>query len=145
MALAKTKLETFVSPDELKEVLLDFESYAELLPEVSSVDVKERSDDAALVTFHVDISFAGFDVKTEYTCRYAISDREIAWELVDSPSLTKNVGKWVLEETEDEETVAHYESEVETNLPIPPEVQALFVEESLPKLMERFRDKAEDL
>ena len=34
---------------------------------------------------------------------------------------------------------------METNLPIPPEVQALFVEESLPKLMERFRDKAEDL
>jgi ribosome-associated toxin RatA of RatAB toxin-antitoxin module len=145
MAVAKTVLETFVSPDELREVILDFEKYPEFLPEVVKTVVKERSDDAAVVTFHVAIAFAGFDVKTEYTVRYAISEREIRWSLVSSPSVTKNEGAWKLEETDDGETRAHYEGTVETNLGIPAEVQALFVEDGLPKLMARFRDRAEDL
>lgn len=143
MPVAKTTLETFVSPDELKDVILDFESYSEFLPEVSSVDVKEKNDDSALVTFHIAVKFGGFDVKSEYTVRYTIGDKEIRWSLVSSPSITKNDGSWKLEETDEGETIAHYEAEVETNLAVPPEVQAMFVEESLPKLMMRFRDRAE--
>lgn len=144
MALAKTKLETFVSPDELRDVILDFEKYAEFLPEVTRVEVKERTKDSALVTFHIAIAFMGFDVATEYTVRYTIGERDIRWQLVSSPSVTKNEGSWKLEETSDGETLAHYEAVVETNLAVPPDVQKLFVEEGLPKLMERFRDRAEE-
>lgn len=144
MPIAKSTLETFVSPDELREVILDFDKYPELIPEVSKVDVLERTDARVRATFHVDISFAGFEVKTEYTVVYTIDGNEIGWELESSPSLTKNRGSWKLEETDDGETLAHYESEVETNLAVPPEVQAMFIEESLPKLMERFRDRAEE-
>jgi len=54
-------------------------------------------------------------------------------------------GRWVLEEVDDGECKASYEAEVETNLAIPPEVQTLFIEESLPKLMGTFRDRAEDM
>lgn len=143
MAVAKTRLETFVSPDELRDVILDFESYPEFLPEVAKVVVSERTESSAIVTFHIAIAFMGFDVKTEYTVRYAIEPREIRWSLVSSPSVTKNEGAWKLEETDDGETVAGYEAEVETSLGVPPDVQKLFVEESLPKLMERFRDRAE--
>jgi ribosome-associated toxin RatA of RatAB toxin-antitoxin module len=145
MAVAKTKLETFVSPDEMKEVILDFEKYPQFLPEVARVEVKERSEGAAIVTFYVALSFGGFDIQTEYTVRYAIEPNEIRWTLVSSPSVTKNEGCWKLEETDDGETVADYEAVVETNLAVPPDVQALFVEESLPKLMMRFRDRAEDM
>jgi coenzyme Q-binding protein COQ10 len=143
MPVAKTTLETFVSPDDLREVILDFDSYPEFLPEVKSVDVKEKKKDGALVTFHIAIAFGGFDVKTEYTVRYTIKPLEISWKLESSPTLTKNEGAWKLEETDDGETIARYQAEVETNLGIPPEVQKLFVEESLPKLMTLFRDRAE--
>jgi coenzyme Q-binding protein COQ10 len=145
MAVAKTTLETFVSPDELKEVILDFEKYPQFLPELAKVVVKERSDTSALVTFQIGLSFAGFDVNTEYTVRYTIEPNEVRWSLVSSPSITKMEGHWKLAEKDDGETIAHYEAVVETNLAIPPDVQALFVEESLPKLMMRFRDRAEDV
>jgi ribosome-associated toxin RatA of RatAB toxin-antitoxin module len=134
-----------VTPDELKAVILDFEKYADFLPEVERVEVHEQSDEAAKVTFHVHIAFAGIDVRTEYTVRYAIHGESIRWELESSPSLTKNTGGWKLEETDDGETRAHYDAEIETNLSIAPDVQALFIEEGLPKLMERFRDQAEEL
>jgi coenzyme Q-binding protein COQ10 len=145
MAFAKTKLETFVSPDDLKDVILDFEKYPEFLPEIKKVEVKEKKKSSAIVTFHVAVSFGGFDVKTEYTSKYEIEDREIRWTLLSSPNLTKTEGSWKLEETDDGETIAHYESEVETSLGVPPDVQKLFIEESLPKLMERFRDRAEEM
>jgi ribosome-associated toxin RatA of RatAB toxin-antitoxin module len=145
MPVAKTKLETFVPPDELRAVLLAFEKYPEFLPEVAKIEVTERTESSALVKFHVAIAFAGLDVKTDYTVRYAIAPREITWKLVSSPSVTKNEGSWKLEETKDGETVAHYEATVETNLQIAPDIQAAFVQESLPKLMERFRDRAEEM
>lgn len=145
MPVAKSKLETFVTPEELKEVILDFEHYPEFLKEVRRVEVLEKSDSAMLCTFHIHVAFAGFEVDTEYTTRYAIDGLEISWELERSESITKMNGKWSLRETDDGECEAEYEAEVETDLAIPPEVQALFVEESLPKLMEQFRDRAEEL
>ena len=144
MAIAKTTLETFVSPDELKDVILDFESYPSIIKEVSSIEVHEKTDETADVTFHIDVSFAGFDIKSHYRVRYTIDGLKITWDLVESPTITKNNGSWVLTETDDEECVAHYEAEVETNLAVPPEVQAAFTEQQLPKLMEAFRDKAEE-
>ena len=73
-----------------------------------------------------------------------VDDLEIRWELERSPSITTMSGCWSLQES-DGECIADYEAEVETNLAVPPEVQAMFVEESLPKLMEKFRDRAEEL
>lgn len=145
MPIAKSTLETFVSPDELKEVILDFEKYSEFLPEVERVEVLERGDDTFKCKFNVHVAFAGVDVRTEYVVNYTAAGNDISWELESSPSLTKNVGGWKLEETEDGETKAHYHAEIETNLAVSPEIQTLFIEEGLPKLMERFRDRAEDL
>ena len=145
MPVAKSKLETFVSPEDLKGVILDFEKYPEFLPEVVKVEVLEKSDDSILAKFHVHVAFAGFDINTDYTTRYTIDDLEISWELESSESITKMRGKWSLSETDDEECVANYEAEIETSLAVPPDVQALFMEESLPKLMGQFRDRAEEL
>ena len=143
MPAVQTKLETFVSPDELKEVILKFEEYPDFMDEVTSVDVLERSDTKIRCTFHIDLSFGGFEIKSHYTVSYAIEERSITWELEESPVLTQNRGSWRLEETEDEECVAHYEGEVETNLAIPPEIQAEFAKSELPKLMGKIRDRAE--
>ncbi len=145
MPSAKATLETFVSPDELKAVILDFDVYPELMKEVTRVDVHSQSDEEADVTFHLDIRFMGFELTSHYRVRYTIGERSIEWDLVESPTLTKNRGSWTLEETDDGETRALYENEVETNLPIPPEVQAAFAQQELPKMMEKIRDRAEDV
>ena len=108
-------------------------------------EVLEKSDTSCLCTFHVHVAFAGFDVRTEYTTRYTIDDLEISWVLEKAENITTMTGRWALQETDDGECIADYEAEVETSLAVPPEVQAMFVEESLPKLMEQFRDRAEEL
>jgi len=145
MPVAKATLETFVGPEDLKAVILDFEKYPEFMKEVTKVEIVEKSAETIVAKFHIHIAFGGFDVRSSYTTRYTIADDTITWDLVESENITKMRGKWVLHETDDEECRADYEAEVETNLGVPPDVQALFVEESLPKLMESFRDRAEEL
>lgn len=143
MPKTSTSLETFVSPDEFRELILDFASYPKFLPEVKHVDVKDKDARGATVTFYVEVKVGGAEIKTEYTARYSFSDREIRWQLVSSPTLTKNEGFWRLEETKDGETKAYYESELVTTLSIPEEMQKLFADQELPKMMQRFRDRAE--
>jgi ribosome-associated toxin RatA of RatAB toxin-antitoxin module len=110
---------------------------------VKRVEVKERSDTSMLATFYVEVKVSGLEIKTEYTVRYNIGKDEISWTLVSSPTLTKNEGKWRLEETADGETKAHYEAELVTSLPIGPDLQKLFADQELPRMMQRFRDRAE--
>ena len=143
MPKSSTTLETFVSPDEFRAVVTDFASYPSFLPEVKRVEVKDASDKGATVTFHVEVKVGGAEIKTEYTARYTYSAQEIRWQLVSSPTLTKNEGFWRLEETKDGETKAFYESELVTTLPIPEELQKIFADQELPRMMQRFRDQAE--
>lgn len=143
MPKSSTTLETFVSPDEFRAVVTDFARYPSFLPEVKRVDVKDASDKGATVTFYVEVKVGGAEIKTEYTARYTYSAQEIRWQLVSSPTLTKNEGFWRLEETKDGETKAYYESEIVTTLPIPEEMQKIFADQELPRMMQRFRDQAE--
>jgi len=143
MPKSSTSFETFVSPEELRAVVLAVEKYPEFLPEVKRVEVKERTASALLATFHIEIKFSGVEVKTEYTVRYTLGKDEVSWTLVASPTLTKNEGKWRFEETADGETKAHYEADTETSLPIGADLQKLFADQEMPKMMQRFRNRAE--
>lgn len=143
MPKTSTSLETFVSPEEFRAVVMALERYPEFLPEVKRVDVKERTPGGALATFFVEVAVGGMEVKTEYTVRYSFGESEIRWLLVESPTLTKNEGFWRIEETKDGETRAQYESELITTLAIPEPMQKIFADQELPKMMQRFRDRAE--
>ena len=143
MPKSSTSIESFVSPAEFRELVIALEKYPEFLPEVKRVDVKERSEGGATATFYVEVSVSGMEVKTEYTVRYTFGPSEIRWQLVTSPTLTKNEGLWRIEETADGETKAFYESELITTLAIPEELQKIFADQELPRMMQRFRDRAE--
>jgi ribosome-associated toxin RatA of RatAB toxin-antitoxin module len=143
MPKSSTSIESFVSPDEFRALVIALEKYPEFLPEVKRVDVKERSAAGATATFYVEVSVGGMEVKTEYTVRYTFGESEIRWQLVSSPTLTKNEGLWRLEETDGGETRAYYEHELVTTLPIPEDLQKIFADQELPRMMQRFRDRAE--
>jgi coenzyme Q-binding protein COQ10 len=143
MPKSSTSFETFASPDELRAVITAFDKYPEFLPEVKRIQVKAQSADSATVAFFVEVKVGGSEIKTEYTVRYSIGPKEIRWTLVESPTLTKNEGLWRLDETADGETKAYYESELVTTLPIPEELQKIFADQELPRMMQRFRDRAE--
>ncbi len=147
MPISETTIETFVSPSEFLDVVLDVEKYPRFLPEVKKAEVLSKSDKALQARFHVAVAFAGMDVKTEYTLDYVI-DRDaltVSWTLASSPDLTVNDGVWRLEETADGETIAHYRSELVTSLPIAPEIQKAFADSQLPAMMQKFQERAESL
>jgi ribosome-associated toxin RatA of RatAB toxin-antitoxin module len=144
MPKSSTSVESFVSPEEFRDLVMALDKYPEFLPEVKRVEVKEKSDQSALATFFVEVSVGGMDVKTEYTVRYTFGAKEISWTLVESPTLTKNEGFWRISETADGETKALYENEITTTLPIPENLQKLFADQELPRMMARFRDRAEE-
>lgn len=143
MPKSSTSFETFVSPDELRAVVVDVEKYPAFLPEVKKVSVRSRHDDGFVATFFVEVKVSGLEVKTEYTVRYTVKPREVSWRLEESPNMSKNEGSWRFEETADGETKAHYTAELETTLPIAPELQKVFADNELPRMMQRFRDRAE--
>lgn len=145
MPKTSAQIEVFVSPAEFLELVLDVESYPEFLDEVQEVTVVSRDDTSLTASFEVSVSFGGYDVKTEYTVKYDTSqDDRVSWTLVSSPDLTTNAGSWRVEEGEDEdECIAHYEAELVSNLPIPLPVQEMFAKETLPQLLEAFRERAE--
>jgi len=143
MPKSSTTFESYVSPDELRAVVIDVEKYPQFLPEVKRVIVRSRHDDGFLATFFVEVKVSSIEVKTEYTVRYTVKPLEVTWVLEESPNMTKNEGRWRFEEIKDGETKAFYEAELETTLPIAPELQKLFADNELPKMMQRFRDRAE--
>jgi ribosome-associated toxin RatA of RatAB toxin-antitoxin module len=143
MPKSSTNFETFASPDELRAIVVDVEKYPQFLPEVKRVTVKDKTADGFVATFFVEVKVGGSVVKTEYTVRYALKGDTISWDLVSSPDVSKMEGFWKLEETADGETKAHYEATLETTLPIPLELQKVFADQELPKMMQRFRDRAE--
>lgn len=144
MPKSSTTVESFVSPEEFRDIVIAVDKYPEFLPEVKKVEVKERNADSLVAKFFVEVKVAGSEVKTEYTVRYKLGKSEVSWSLVESPTLTKNEGRWKLEETSDGETKAYYENEIVTTLPIPEELQKVFADQELPRMMQRFRDRAED-
>jgi ribosome-associated toxin RatA of RatAB toxin-antitoxin module len=143
MPKSSTTVESFVSPEEFREVVLKVEDYPKFIPEVKKVVVLERTKTILRAQFFVEVTVGGMEIKTEYTCKYTLGDKEIRWVLESSPPLSKNEGKWLLEETSDGETRAYYESELITTLPIPEEIQKIFADQEMPKMMQRFRDRAE--
>jgi len=145
MPRASTDIEVFCSAEDFLKVVKDVESYPEFLDEMKQVEVLDESDDGARVKFFVEVDVAGMAVKSEYTLDYTFDENEVSWELHESENLTKNEGKWEIEPIDEFECKAHYVADVETNLPIPAEVQKMFAEQELPKLAEAFQDRAEDL
>jgi hypothetical protein len=81
MPKSTTTVESFVSPEEFREVLLDFESYPEFLPEVKKVVVHEKSASSVSASFFVEVKVGGAEIKTEYTVRYTLGKNEISWKL----------------------------------------------------------------
>ncbi len=145
MPKTNAEIEVFVSPAEFRAVVTNVAAYSDFLDEVKSVEVIEESDDKLVAKFDVAVSFGGYDVATSYTLAYDLSDPDaVSWKLLESPDLTVNEGSWKLAEGEDEdECIAKYEAEIVSTLPIPLPVQEMFAKETLPELLEAFRDRAE--
>lgn len=138
------KVEVLCSKEHFIATIRDVTAYPEYVEEMKEVSIIEETDSGAKVSFLVEVNVGGMVIKTEYTLAYTYNDDGVSWDLVESPNLVKNAGSWKVEVVDDEECVAYYEAEIETNLPIPLEVQQMFAEQEMPKMLETFQERAED-
>lgn len=128
-------------PKVIYEVVADFESYPEFLPDAKNV-VIESSNGKGMV--------ASFEIKVIKTIHYSLQfklhpPKKLSWTYVKGDLFKNNVGSWEFEELKKGQTKATYSVEVDFGLFIPKAIINMLVGSNLPAMMERFKKRAETL
>jgi ribosome-associated toxin RatA of RatAB toxin-antitoxin module len=123
------------------DVITQYEKYAEFLSEVKEVRTSGRQGNEVNVHYKVDV------VKTiKYTIR-AKEERptRMSWTFVEGEFMKDNKGSWVLEPAGDGKTKATYTAEMALGALVPKSVVTALIENSLPKMLDAFKRRAESL
>lgn len=137
---ASTEIVMNVTPKTIYDIVLDFESYPEFLDDVKSVSVK-KSGKSLQATFEVSV------IKSfKYTLKFTtVANKKISWELVEGDMLKKNNGSWIFEPEGKGKTHVTYNIEVDLGLFVPSMVTNKLVGKNLPTMMQKFKERAEEL
>ena len=126
-----------VSPEELYELIVDFESYPEFLPELEETELLERRGEEYRVRF-----VAQYIKRVEYVLRLTgAPGRELSWELEEG-FFRRNEGGWILE-PEEGGTRATYWIEVDMGPLVPRRILNTLAGTNLPRTLEAFKAEAE--
>ena len=88
-------------PQQVWDVITDYEAYTEWMPQTSKVTVSNENGDSRDVGFRLDFEFSVITKRVEYTVRQRWTEnRRIDWTLVKGDFETA-VGSWELVETDD--------------------------------------------
>jgi ribosome-associated toxin RatA of RatAB toxin-antitoxin module len=115
---ATQKMVIGASPEQIVDVLLDFEAYSRWARDIKGVIVEERDDEGRgkVVTFRA----AAMGRSTSYTLRYGYDlPNRISWELVRGDIMRRLDGAYELEPVDDGGTHVTYHLEVEVIVPLP--------------------------
>jgi coenzyme Q-binding protein COQ10 len=139
MAGASRSIVINVPPEKLFDVVTDYESYAEFLPEVKSVRV-ERAGPSVSVHYEVNL------VKT---IKYSLKMTEerptrVRWSLIKGDFMKENNGSWELKPAGEGKTEATYNIEVGVGPLVPKTITSMLVDKSLPSMLEAFKKRAEN-
>lgn len=138
MAAAQKKIKIPVKLSEFFEVVSDYESYPDFVSSLTRATVIKKSKAKTVVEF---------EAKIIRPFRYTLELSEkapslLSWKLVDGDFMRRNDGRWSLRETDDGDTEATYEIDVELSRLVPGFVTKVLVEESLPTTMSEFKKEA---
>lgn len=125
--------------DKAFDVIVDYERYAEFLPEVKSVRVSNRNGSTCDVHWEVDV------MKTvRYTVRMTEArPSKVSWSFVTGEVMKDNQGSWVLESAGPDKTKATYNVEMALGALVPKAIINKLVETSLPKMLDNFKRRIE--
>ncbi len=141
MPSAVARIEAAVPPERFLAVILDFERYAEFLPQIERARVIREEPDAWEVRFQLH-----FIRPVSYVLRL---ERDgplgVRWSLVEG-LFRVNEGSWRLEPLDGgARTRATYRITIQLDAYLPGSLVRSLVERDLPELLERFRARAESL
>ena len=122
------------------QVVTDFESYPEFLPETREVEVIEQNAKTAQVEFTIKI------IKTiRYTLDYKlVPNKKVSWKFVEG-DFRDCTGSWSFKESKKGITEATYTVDVSFGLFVPKKITEMLVGKNLPTLMSNFKKRAESL
>jgi ribosome-associated toxin RatA of RatAB toxin-antitoxin module len=128
-----------VPPDRLFDVIVDYDRYAEFLPEVKEARSRNRKGNEVDVDYGIDLV-----KRIHYTLHHVEErPRTVRWTFVKGDVMRDNHGSWTLEGTPDGKTRATYTIEVGVGPLVPRSIVNMLVDQSLPKLLEAFKKRAE--
>lgn len=139
MAKASATIEINASKKKVFDVISDFESYPDFLPETKTAVIDKHTKTKYTVTFTLDV------IKTiTYTLEMTVSaPNELSWTLVKGDMMKSNTGRWILEEVKKGLTKATYEIDVDLGLLVPSAVTKTLISRDLPKMLKHFKERVE--
>ena len=143
MAQASRSIVIDVTPDQLFDVIVDFEKYPEFLPEVKKAKIDAGQGAIQEVTYNVDIKAKVI----KYTLRHT-SDRpnKLSWTMIRGEMMKGNDGSWALKPgPRPGTTEATYTIDLKLSSLVPGFIERALAEQSLPGLLQNFKARAEKL
>ena len=121
------------------DIIVDYDRYAEFLPEVKEVRSADRRGNEVDVHYGIDL------VKRIHYTLHMVEERprSVRWSFVRGELMRDNKGSWTLEPTPDGKTRATYSIEVGVGPLVPRSIVNALVDQSLPKMLEAFKKRAE--
>ena len=121
------------------DIIVDYDRYAEFLPEVKEAKSSGRRGNEVDVHYGIDV------VKRIHYTLHMVEDRprSVRWTFVKGEVMRDNRGSWTLEPTPEGKTRATYTIEVGVGPLVPRAIVNALVDQSLPKMLEAFKKRAE--
>jgi len=137
---ASTSIVMDVPAKVIYEVVTDFESYPEFLPDVKKTAVTKKGKGVQ----------ADFEISVIKTVRYTLDfsmtpNKKVTWTFVKGDLFKDNTGEWTFEEVKKGQTKVTYSVDVDFGLFVPSMITKKLVGSNLPTMMKHFKERAESL
>jgi ribosome-associated toxin RatA of RatAB toxin-antitoxin module len=143
MAQASRSIVINVTPDELFDVIMDFEKYPEFLPEVKKTKVEAGQGSIKEVTYNVDIKAKVITYTLRHTAERPF---KLSWTMIRGEMMKGNDGDWTLKAgPKPGTTEATYTIDLKLSSLVPGFIEKALAEQSLPGLLANFKARAEKL
>jgi ribosome-associated toxin RatA of RatAB toxin-antitoxin module len=140
MSKASTQKLFDAPAEKIFKAIIDFDSYADFIPEVKKSKVLERGDDYAIVELTVNfVKEVTYSIKAEWK-----ENKEVWWSLVEGDVFKKNDGRWELEDI-GSQTQVTYSLDVEFKIFVPGMILKKAVAVSLPSMIDNFKKRVASL
>lgn len=136
---ARQSIDIDARPDQVYDLIVDFGSYPNFVPNQSAARILSRDGDRWRVEFELSVAR-----RLHYTLDLVGEPgRSLRWSLVSGDMMRSMSGGWTLEELAGGRTRATYELDVELSAFVPRSVARLLVERTLPSNLQAFKREAE--
>jgi len=141
MSHATASIEINAPMKNVYDVISDFESYPDFLPETQEVVIEKKAPKQLRVRFKISMI-----KKISYTLDIKLNPNQgLSWTLVQGDMMKGNSGCWKLSETKKGVTNAVYELDMDFGGMVPKAITNKLVGTNLPTMMRMFKDRIEEL